>query len=288
MNGASIPAAAALTPAQVTSRSRSNFLRSFRALDRERRAALTAIYAFCRVVDDAGDDPRGEPKRQVEFWQQELDAAFAGHPATEIGRALQQAVRRYGVAREDLQQVVEGVRQDVAGIRFTTQHELDDYCRKVAVAVGWACLPVFGASAAARPFAEQLGLALQLTNILRDLKEDAVRGRVYVPEEALRRFGVEREWLRGDGPPGRRRRDGPVAALTAHLVALARERFAQAEELLPAAERRQLAAARIMAAVYRDLLARIAARGGDLNAPRARVPNWKKLWLYWKTRLLRW
>jgi phytoene synthase len=144
---------------------------------------------------------------------------------------------------------------------------------------------VFGAEGPeAEAYARTLGLALQTTNIARDLRADAEEGRIYVPTEMLSAAGVDPRWLRGDGPPEVYAPDGPVARLVRDLVTLARQRFSRAAELLPASQRRVLLPAEIMAAVYAELLERVAERGGRLDRPdRPRVPRARKLWLALRT-----
>jgi phytoene synthase len=268
-------------PEQIAHASRSSFLTAFALLEKARRHGLTAVYAFCRVVDDSGDDaPTPQLAREaLDFWRVELDRASAGQATTPIGRALTVAIAEFGVAPEDLREVIDGVAMDVADTRYETLADLDRYCRKVASAVGLACLPVFGAhEPRSRDYADRLGLALQLTNILRDLRTDAEAGRIYVPNAELAACAVTPEWLRGDGPPAVYSPAGPVAKLVARLAVIANERFAEADRLLPPADRRALRPAIVMGEVYRSLLTRIERRGGRLDDPRrVRVPRWRKL-----------
>jgi phytoene synthase len=157
------------------------------------------------------------------------------------------------------------------------------YCYRVASAVGLACLPVLGAiGAEPTRFADALGKALQLTNILRDLRFDAELGRCYVPQTWLAETGVERAWLAGAGPSSVYAPGGPVASLRARLAQKAADEFAIARaalRLLPRRQRRALVPARIMGAIYGDLLRRLVRRGGDLRGPRMRVPRPRKAWL---------
>ncbi|MBK8097552.1 MAG: squalene/phytoene synthase family protein [Planctomycetes bacterium] len=279
------PAGATLTPQQVTERSGSNFLVGFLCLDRARRDGMTAIYAFCRVVDDAGDDARTpeEGRQAVAFWRGELAAAVQGSAATAVGQALTATLARFAVAPRHLEAVLDGVAMDLAGGGFADLPALEQYCWRVASAVGLACLPVLGVDGAAgERFAERLGLALQLTNILRDLRSDAEIGRVYVPRDWLTADGVEVAWLGGNGPDAAYRAEGPVHRLCERLAATAAERFAEAAAALrqlPRVERRRLAPARIMGAVYSDLLQRLRRRGGELRGSRVRVPKARRLWL---------
>jgi phytoene synthase len=274
--------------AAVARRSRSSFLVSFSALPPERRRALIAIYAFCRVVDDAvdRDGDVADRRARLQFWCDELDRAYRGEPQTEIGSELRDAVRRFDVARRHLDAVCAGVAMDIEPVMFGTLEELESYCYKVASAVGLACLPVFGAGGqAAGTYAVRLGLAMQITNVTRDLAADARAGRVYAPRQWLGEECIDLAWLRGDGPPAAYARGGPIDRLVRRLTGAAREHFAQADAILPDEHRAALLAPQIMAAVYQDLLRRIESRGGDLRgARRLRVPRWRRLLLAWRVR----
>lgn len=279
------PPTARLQPEVITAGSRSNFLAGFRCLSAERRAAMVAIYAFCRVADDAVDEApdavAGE--RHLAFWRGELAAAAAGRAQTPVGRAVQAAMQQFGVPAARLGDLLDGVAMDLVPRACADDEELHRYCYRVAAAVGLACLPVFGAtSAGAHTFAEALGHALQRTNILRDLVADAKVGRCYVPRTWLAAAGVEPAWLRGDGPDAAYGSRGPVAAVCARMAAAAQHEFARARAALrglPRAERRALVPARIMSAIYGDLLARLVRRGGDLRGPKVRIGRCRKVWL---------
>lgn len=279
------PASAALSPEEITARSGSNFLSGFLCLDAARRRGMTGIYAFCRVADDAVDDAPdvATGRRDLAFWRAELAAAAAGTAATPVGRALQQAMRDFEVRRAPLDELLDGMAMDLEPQPFADEAALRGYCYRVASAVGLACLPVLGASGpAAERFADALGKALQLTNILRDLRGDAQIGRIYVPVSWREACGVDPAWLRGDGPPSAYADDGPLHRLGTCFVAAAEREFATARAALrelPRAQRRALVPARIMGAVYRAMLDRLAARRGDLCGERVRVPKLRKLWL---------
>jgi phytoene synthase len=280
-----LPPAASLSPQAVVARSGSNFLIGMRCMRPAARAGMTAIYAFCRVADDAVDDATdaATARAHLQFWRDELAGAAAGTPHTEIGRALQQAMADFGLDRAHLGAVLDGVAMDLDGTRYADLAALEVYCHRVASAVGLACLPVMGLrGAAAERYAVDLGHALQLTNILRDLRSDAQAGRIYAPTAWLQACGVAPAWLAGTGPEPAYAAGGACAQLCARIADAATARFAAAtaalRELAPG-ERRRLNAARIMAAVYADLLARLRRRGGDLRAGRVRVPDAKKLWL---------
>lgn len=282
---ATVPAAAALQPAEITARSGSNFLAGFVCLDPARRRGMTTIYAFCRVADDAVDDAPdlATGRRDLAFWRAELAAATAGNATTPVGQAVQQAMREFGLRAGPLAELLDGMAMDLEPQPFADEAALRVYCYRVASAVGLACLPVLGArEPAAERFADSLGKALQFTNILRDLRGDAEGGRVYVPVTWLAEAGVDPAWLRGDGPASAHAPDGPLHRLGARFVAAAEAEFTAARAALrelPRASRRALVPARIMGAVYGALLAKLAARRGDLCGERQRVPKLQKVWL---------
>lgn len=275
------------SPELVARTSGSSFLPSFLALEPERREALTAVYAFCRVVDDAVDEAPDpvSARRALDGWRQELEAALAGHAQTAIGRAVAAAVARYRIDPAPLRELIDGVALDIEPTRLRTVADMERYCYLVAATVGLACLPVFGAtSEGSRRYATELGHALQLVNILRDLRSDGARGQVRVAEELLAGHGVDPDWLRGQPPPAACADDGPLDRLSADLAERARERFARADAALPPQEFAALLAPRIMAAIYRALLNRIRRHRGRLPARPVRVPRWQKLWLAWRER----
>jgi 15-cis-phytoene synthase len=278
-----MPPDADLDPHAITKRSGSNFLAGFLCLPRARRHAMTVIYAFCRVVDDAVDDaPDVEVgRRQLAFWQQELSRCDGGEPQTPVGRALAEAVRDFGIPISALEDLIAGCAMDLDAEGIADQEQLELYCYRVASAVGLACLPALGAtSRGAEKFAYELGQALQFTNVLRDLRSDAEVDRCYVPQTWLAEFGLGPEDLSGAaGAPGAVVTAGLVG-LCGRLAEIARRRFAGARSALrglPLAERRALVAPRIMGAIYGDLLRQLERRGGDISQPRARVPRGRKI-----------
>jgi phytoene synthase len=277
--------ARSLAPEQVAARSGSNFLVALSCLPAARREGMTAIYAFCRVADDAVDEARdpAEGAGRLRFWHEELERVDRGAPATAIGRSLQRGLRAFSGSTAPLRELLLGMEMDLHGVTYPDLAALEVYCHRVASAVGLACLPVLGVQGAgAEAYAERLGRALQLTNILRDLRPDAEAGRVYAPRDWLRECGVEPEWLRGAGPERAYVRGGPVAALCDRLAAVAAARFSEAGAVLrrlPLRARRRLVPARVMGAVYRDLLLRLQRRGGDVRQERASVPRARKILL---------
>lgn len=286
MNAAPLrPPSADLDPADVTARSGSNFLAGFACMDAARRAGMTAIYAFCRVADDAVDDApdAATGAGRLAFWRDELRAAAAGRAGTPVGRALQATMQRFGMPPGPLDDLLDGVATDLAPRPFADDAELALYCYRVASAVGLACLHVLGpTSADARTFADALGHALQRTNILRDLRSDAQAGRCYVPTSWLAAAGCEPAWLSGVGPESAFATDGPVERVRQRLATAAAGHFAAAHAALrrlPRADRRALAPARVMGAVYGELLRTLALPQARLRDPRARVGKARKAWL---------
>jgi phytoene synthase len=253
-----------------------NFAYSFLALSRDRREAITAVWDFCRAVDDEVDEHEERPLEQrragLQRWRDEVAACFeGGEPRTPQGRALKAVVARWPVARSPLDQLIDGCAMDLEPTRFPTFCELRAYCYKVASTVGLVCIEIFGyENPGTRRYAEELGLALQLTNILRDVPSDLARGRLYLPLDELAAHGVTEDDLRAG------RLTPAIAALLERQAQRAREQFARAEAALPAEDARRLVAARIMGAIYHDLLLRIAARGYDVFAERVRVPKFRK------------
>lgn len=284
MTPTTLPPDAGAEPAAITARSGSNLVAGFACLDAERREAMVAIYAFCRVVDDAVDDaPDVDTARErLAFWRAELEATDGGSPRSPVGRALQRAMARFSVPKAPLLELVDGCAMDLEpGIEDV--NELHLYCHRVASAVGLACLHVFGATSdGAQRFAKALGQALQHTNILRDLRSDAELGRCYVPRSWLTELSIDAAWLHGSGPAEAYRAGGPIATVCERLASIARAQFENARKelrALPRRERRALVTARVMGAVYGDLLRRLQRRRGALLLPRARVPKARKLWL---------
>ncbi len=256
----------------VTRRSSSNFFRAFQLLAPVQRRALFAVYAFCRFVDDAADETPREPQALLAAWRAELDAVYAGTPTRKVGVALADAVRRFGLERRHFEDVLRGVELDLTCRRYATFEQLEEYCYLVASAVGLVCIEIFGyTNPAARSYAIDLGRAFQLTNILRDVEEDAKRGRIYLPLEDLKRFGVEEEELLAG------RYSPRLAALLAFEAGRARAYYLRARGTLPPEDRRSLAVAEAMRAIYERLLGRIERRRFDVFGRRVVLPGYEKL-----------
>ena len=239
--------------AQVTRRSRSSFYYAFILLPPERRRALHAVYAFCRFIDDIADDEAiREPALLLKRWRQELDRVYSGAPTRALSRALADSARRFKIPRELFEEIINGVEMDLSRKRYQSWEELRPYCYRVASALGLICIEIFGYSnPSAKLYAENLGLALQLTNILRDVREDAERGRIYLPLEDLARFSVsEDEILGGVYSPN-------FVRLMDFEARRARELYALAQSELAPEDRATLLTAEAMRLIYAALLERI-------------------------------
>jgi phytoene synthase len=270
--------------ARLTQKSGTNFYYAFRILPEKKRKAIFALYSFCRTVDDCVDEAGGEGEPGLVRWLDEAHRAYAGTPRTPLGRELADTVAQFPIPRACFDQIVEGCRMDLTITRYATFSDLRAYCERVASAVGLASIEIFGyTEPAAREYAVELGLALQLTNILRDIVVDAERGRLYIPIEDLHRFGVAEKALLGAGDDPRARPPG-VQALLEFQAARARTHYERAHAALPVADRRSLAAAEIMGAVYGALLEEMARRQFPLRQ-RVRVSRPRKLWIVARTLL---
>lgn len=237
--------------AEVTRRSSSNFYYAFMLLPPERRRALHAVYAFCRFIDDVADDESiREPAAMLSRWREELGRVYgAGEPTRALSRALADSAARFHIPREYFEEVIAGVEMDLTRRRYPTFEELRQYCYRVASAVGLICIEIFGyTNPAARVYAEKLGIAFQITNILRDVREDAGRGRIYLPLEDLGRFGVsEDEILAGVYSPA-------FVRLMQFEAERAQEFYREAEAALPPEDRSSLLTAEAMRLIYGELL----------------------------------
>jgi presqualene diphosphate synthase len=246
--------------------SRSSFYSGMRILPRPQREAMFEIYSFCRAVDDIADDPGPRPARseQLQRWRADIDALYRGAAAPQLA-GLAQAVRTFGLQREDFLAVIDGMEMDVvADIRAPDQATLAIYCDRVACAVGRLSVRVFGmAHEAGLALADHLGRALQLTNILRDLDEDAGMGRLYLPREALRGVGI----ISTD--PATVLANPMLGEACAAIVAQASAHFRQARIIMRQNPRRVVRAPRIMGEAYGLILDRLVARG--FAPPRAAV-----------------
>ena len=243
--------------AQVTRRSRSSFYYAFILLPPERRRALHAVYAFCRFIDDIADDESiREPALLLKRWREELDRVYAGAPTRALSRALADSARRFNIPRELFEEIINGVEMDLSRKRYQSWEELRPYCYRVASALGLICIEIFGyRNPSAKTYAENLGLALQLTNILRDIDEDAAIGRLYLPREGLLHAGITSD------EPRKVISDRALPKVCAPLVERARMHFREADEVMGRNARRVVRAPRIMSKYYRAILELLVERG---------------------------
>jgi phytoene synthase len=265
--------------AEITRRSSSNFYYAFMLLGAERRRALYAVYAFCRFVDDIADDATDDAgvkdaSAMLALWRKELHNVYDGSPSRPTSRALAQAVRRFPIPRRYFEEVIDGVEMDLSRNRYATFGELELYCHRVASAVGLICIEIFGyTNASAHTYAEWLGIAFQLTNIIRDVREDAARGRIYLPLEDLARFDVtEDEILRGLYSPR-------FLSLMEFEADRARGFYRAAAQALAPEDRASLLAAEGMRLIYAALLERIARANFRVLDQRISLSGPRKLYL---------
>jgi len=252
---------------------KTSFYYSFLVLPAEQRRAIAAVWDFCHAVDDGVDEepaatgglPTG--REAVVFWRAELARAFdGGTPVTGQGQRLQPFIAPLGLPRRAFEDVIDGVAMDLDTTRYQTFDDLFEYCRRVASAVGMICIRIFGCTSdRSRDYALNLGVALQLTNILRDVKEDLERGRVYLPLEDLESCGCTVDDLAAGVVTG------PVRRLLAFECRRAREFYQRAEAARPREDRTRLVASEIMRAVYFETLQRIERSGFDVFTARTRV-----------------
>jgi len=258
----------------VTLRSGSSFAAAFWMFPKEKRQAVHAIYAFCRFADDVADDPQvvGSRALLLERWRAELGAAYEGKAVHPVGIALGDAVRRFDLPREIFEELLHGVESDLERAGMETFDDVTRYCFRVASTVGILLVRLLGhRSPRALAYAEAMGIAVQLTNILRDVGEDAAAGRVYLAREDMRRFGVSLESLRADPTPDELR------VLLACYAERARIYYERAARLRPEEDRARLRPADAMGRIYRALLEEIQRRRFPHAAPALRLSNARRL-----------
>jgi phytoene synthase len=248
-----------------------SFYYSFLVLPPRKRNAIIAVWDFCRAVDDAVDEEeaRARAEEKLRLWRAELDACYDGAaPSTAQGRALQPVIREFNLPREPFDELLAGVAMDLEYSRYPTFEALSQYCRRVASMVGLICVEIFGyRNPQARAYAVNLGMALQLTNIIRDVATDLRRGRVYLPADDLATFGVTTEMLQaGEVTPA-------VRDLLRFECERAHDYYTRAAADLPREDARNLVAAEIMGGIYFEILRRIERAGYDVFSRRIRVPR---------------
>ena len=261
--------------ADVTRASGSSFILPILLLARPRREAMLALYAFCRETDDVADEIEDDALSSalIKAWAGEIEALFDGRPSHPVGRALVAPIERYNLSKDHFLDILEGFEMDRSGTMLRpTLAELERYCYCVACCVGLLSVEIFGYRSPAIPeFALSLGHAFQLTNILRDVAEDAERGRIYLPAELLAKHGLENvtaeEIVHAPG----------VEKVCAEIGGMARRRFAEAARAMPPSERRNMRPALLMRAVYQPYLDRIEASGFRVDGPRIKFGKVQRL-----------
>ncbi len=273
-----------MTPDQYCSKkaaaSGSSFYYSFRFLPPDRRRAITALYAFCREVDDIADEvsDANVARAKLGWWRSEIANLFAGHPTHPVSKALAPATVHFKVDAARLNEIIDGMEMDLTKKRYRDWDELHQYCHRVAGVVGQLSASIFGyTNTKTLEYAENLGLAFQMTNIIRDVGEDARRDRVYLPQQELDQFGVPlSDVLSAIHTP-------QFVALMTFQTERAKSLYNKAIEALSAEDRRPQRPGLIMSAIYRTLLDEIARDGFKVLHQRISLTPIRKLWLAWKT-----
>lgn len=258
----------------------SSFYYSFLFLPEAQRRAITALYAFCREVDDVVDECR-EPsvaRTKLQWWREEIGRLFLGEPRHPVTRALQASLEEFDLPQEQFLEIIDGMEMDLDQHRYRDFSELSLYCHRAAGVVGLLSAEIFGyEDRQTLKYAHELGMAFQLTNIIRDVREDAQRGRIYLPEDELERFGVDAgELLRLRGSEA-------LVRLLAFQAERARGYYRRAFELLPEVDRYRQRAGLIMSAIYHTTLDELAADGFRVMQHRVALTPLRKLWIAWRT-----
>jgi phytoene synthase len=258
----------------------SSFYYSFLFLPAEKRRAITALYAFCREVDDVVDECR-DPEvahSKLNWWRAEIFGTFDGRPNHPVGKALAGVIEHFNLPKEYFLEIIDGMEMDLQQTRYASFADLNLYCYRVAGVVGLMAAEIFGyEDRATQKYAHNLGLAFQLTNILRDVKEDAERGRIYLPQDELARFGVSEADILA------KRYSEKMPQLLAFQAQRASEHYDKAFALLPESDRYNQRSGLIMASIYQAVLERIAADPGQVLRERVSLTPIRKLWLAWRT-----
>ena len=268
---------------QKAAASGSSFYYAFLFLPPQRRAAITAFYAFCREVDDVVDEVQDPTvaAQKLHWWQMEVQSSFAGNAQHPVVKALMPLTADFGITAQHLQEVIAGCQMDLSQTRYLDFASLQSYCHLVAGVVGEVAARIFGQSQdQTTHYAHQLGLAFQLTNIIRDVGEDALRGRIYLPVNELQQFNVSAKDIL-------ERRDSPAfQALMTFQYERAQGLYEQALAALPQADWRNQKPGLMMASIYRTLLVEIQAAGFPVLRQRVALTPLRKFWLAWKMQAL--
>ena len=268
---------------QKAAASGSSFYYAFLFLSKPRRAAITAFYAFCREVDDVVDDmvDPGVAATKLAWWRAEVASAFSGQPSHPVMQALMPLAADYKIEQRHLQAVIEGCQMDLAQTRYLDYPGLQHYCHLVAGIVGEVAAGIFGKTQAqTTAYAHKLGQALQLTNIIRDVGEDALRGRIYLPVTELQQFDVKAHEIL------KRTYSDRFTALMKFQAQRAQGLYDEALALLPDADRRAQKPGLMMASIYRALLTEIERDNFQVLHQRVSLTPLRKLWLAWKVQAI--
>lgn len=270
---------------RLARREAGNFYHAFRVLPAPQRRAMSVLYAFLRISDDLSDGPGSctEKRQLLADWRKTLDRSLSGEHAHDISPALADTVRTFAIPRRYLDEAIDGVTMDLDIDHYDRFTDLYQYCYRVASVVGLACIHIWGfRGEEAKALAEKAGIAFQLTNILRDLREDAERGRVYLPREDLERFGYSEDQLKiGE-------RDEHFRELMRFEVARAREYYDAARPLACYLQRPGRAVFLVMVRTYRGILDAIERRDYDVFRERVRLSGWRKMALVLQVLPVRW
>ena len=273
-----------MTPDQYcqdkAAKSGSSFYYSFLFLPPEQRQAITALYAFCREVDDVVDECHdvAVARTKLQWWRQEISKTFTGDPQHPVTQALVPVVQRYNLPLEQFLEIIDGMEMDLDQFTYASFKELSLYCYRVASVVGLMSAEIFGyQDRHTLKYAHDLGMAFQLTNIIRDVYEDALRGRIYLPADEMAQFGVNVDDLMSNLTTDK------IAALMQFQAERAREYYTRAFQRLPECDRYPQRSGIIMAAIYMDLLDEIEKDGFRILERRIKLTPLRKLWLAWRT-----
>ncbi len=254
----------------------SSFYNSFRFLPKDKRRAITALYAFCREVDDVVDEcsDAGVARTTLDWWRSEVAAIYSGRPQHPVGQALIPIVKQYRLSQEHLLEIIDGMEMDLDRPRYADFKALQLYCYRVASVVGLLTVEIFGYSdRQTLKYAHDLGIAFQLTNIIRDVGEDARRNRIYLPLDEMRQFGVTEADILGS------RESEGFQKLMAFQIERARQYYRQALAHLPATDRKSQRTGLIMAAIYQATLDEVVSSGCHVLKERVSLTPTYKLWL---------
>jgi phytoene synthase len=256
---------------KVNPHKKSTFGAAFLFLSKDKKTALEAVYAFCRVVDDIADTPNQNPQQKLNEWKREIDFLYQNKPETAIGKNLLPHIKKFNLKKEHFLLIIEGVKQDLTKNRYTNISELGFYMYRVASAVGFLCVDIFSHDNNAKEYAKYTGYAVQLTNIIRDIAIDTKAGRIYIPLEDLKKFGVtEREILQA-------KFNEKIRKLVQFETQRAKDYYVKAKSLLPVKEKGKMLPARIMGSLYEHILDKIISNDFDVFGSKIKLTKLEKI-----------